>query len=276
MSAPSTPTQSTTSHRHSVMLDVPLHIANLKESLDRLKAIYNPVIHDQFHALSMSDRREATKLINAITSEFRERWGFRWEDSFGKDLDLNYMNCDISKFPEQLRLDMEKHVSMKEFQLVRMLNTDLADMIATQSYRTFFPSDFLPADTPQIRMGNWLEMHDEIKLRLTSDSLQVAHLKDLKDVIANTFFKWRRAFTFAVAHIAHMRRLYFQICSASNTFVRRTLAVPCSGKLVKTGSNVSIESQAMLCTELELLRDKTRRNAEDLAKHCGISPEGIC
>ena len=164
--------------------------------------------------------------------------------------------------------DMEKHVFMKEFQLVRLLNTDLANMIAT---------DFLPADTPQIRMFNWIEMKDELKLRLTSDSLQLEHSKDLKDVINNTSFKWRRAFARAVGHISHMhmRRLFFQICSAPNTFARRTLVIPSSGKLVKTGSNVSSESQTLLNSELELLRDKTRKNAEDLAKHCGICPEGI-
>ena len=43
------------------------------------------------------------------------------------------MSCDVSKFPKKVRLDMEKHVSMKEFQLVWLLNTDLANMIATQS-----------------------------------------------------------------------------------------------------------------------------------------------
>ena len=275
MSAPSTPTQSTVSHRHSAVLEVPLDIPELKESLDQLIAIYKPVILNKYHPLSASDRREATKVTNAVTAEFRGRWGVRWDDSFGKDLELNYLSCDVSKFPQKVQLDMEKHVSMKEFQLVRMLNTDLADMIATRSYLTFFPSDFLPADSPQIRMFNWNELNDEVKLRLTSDSLQLAHSKDLKDVINNTSFKWRRAFAHAVGHISHMRRLFFQICSASNTFVRRTLVIPSSGKLVKTGSNVSSESQTLLNSELELLRDKTRNDAEDLAKHCGISPEGV-
>jgi hypothetical protein len=275
MSAPSTPTESNASHPHSAVLEVPLDIPSLKESLDRLKAIFKPVILNKYHPLSASDRREATKITNAMTAEFRERWGICWDDSFGKDLELNYMSCDVSKFPQKVRLDMEKHVSMKEFQLVRLLNTDLANMIATQSYLTFFPSDFLPADTPQIRMYNWMEIRDELKLRLTSDSLQLEHQKDLKDVINNTSFKWRRAFAHAVGHISHMRRLFFQICSASNTFVRRTLVIPSSGKLVKTGSNVSSESQTLLNSELELLRDKTRNDAEDLAKHCGISPEGV-
>jgi hypothetical protein len=277
MSAPATPTQSNASHRHSAVLEVPLDIPQLKESLDRLITIYKPVILNKYHPLSASDRREATKVTNAVTAEFLERWGVRWDDSFGKEhgKELNYMNCDVSKFPEKVRLDMEKHVSMKEFQLVRLLNTDLANMIATQSYLTFFPSDFLPADTQQIRMFNWIELNDVLKLRLTSDSLQLAHSKDLKDVMNLTSFKWRRAFAYAVGHIAHMRRLFFQICSASNTFVRRTLVIPSPGKLVKTGSNVSSESQTLLNSELELLRDKTRQDTEDLAKHCGIRPEGI-
>ena len=96
-------------------------------------------------------------------------------------------------------------------------------MIATRSYLTFFPSDFLPADTPQIRMFNWIELDDELKLRLTSDSLQLVHSNDLKDVMNNTPFKWRRAFAHTVGHISHMRMLFFEICSAPNTFVRRTL-----------------------------------------------------
>ena len=60
---------------------------------------------------------------------------------------------------EKVHLDMEKHVSMKEFQLVWLLNTDLANMIATRSYLTFFPSNFLLADTPQIRMFKLIEMN---------------------------------------------------------------------------------------------------------------------
>ena len=124
-------------------------------------------------------------------------------------------------------------------------------------------------------MHNWMEMRDELKSRLTSDSLQLEHQNNLKDVINNTSFKWRCTFAHAVGHISHTRRLFFQICSASNTCVRRTLVIPSPGKLVKTGSNVSSESQTLLNSELELLRAKTRIDTEDLAKHCGIRPEGI-
>ena len=184
------------------------------------------------------------------------------------------MSCEVSKFPEKVRLDMEKHVSMKEFQLVRVLNTNLANMIATRSYLAFFRSDFLLFDTPQIRIINWIELNDEVKLRLTSYSLPLAHSKDLKDVMNITSYKWRRAFVYTVGHIAHMRRLFFQICSASNTFVWRTLVIPSSCKLLKTGSNVSSESQTLLNSELGLLQDKTRKDTED-SLSIGISPEGV-
>ena len=108
MSAPATPTQSNASHRHSAVLEVPLDIPQLKESLDRLKAIYKPVILNKYHPLSASDRREATKVTNAVTAEFLERWGIRWDDSLGKEhgKELNHMSCDVSKFPEKVRLDI--------------------------------------------------------------------------------------------------------------------------------------------------------------------------
>ena len=92
MSAPSTPTESNASHRHSAVLEVPLDIPSLKESLDRMKAIFKPVILNKYHPLSASDRREATNITNAMTAEFRERWGICWDDSFGKDVELNYMS----------------------------------------------------------------------------------------------------------------------------------------------------------------------------------------
>ena len=48
MSAPTTPTQSNASHRHSVVLEMPLDIPSLKEMLDRLKAISNPVAINKY------------------------------------------------------------------------------------------------------------------------------------------------------------------------------------------------------------------------------------
>ena len=166
---------------------------------------------NKYHPLSASDPREAANVINAVIEEFLERCGIRWDESFGKRLrkELNYMSCDVSEFPEKVRFDMKKHVSMIEFQLIRLLNTDLTNMIATRSYLTFFPSDRQPADTAQIRMFNWIELNDELKLRIASDSLKLAHNKDLKDVVNITSFKWHRAFVYVVGHIAHMRRLFF-------------------------------------------------------------------
>ena len=276
MSVPSTPTAPNSFSTHfAVVLEVPKDIAELKEYLNKMKDIFKPVIIDKFRSLDTSARREATKLMNFIISRFQERWGLRWDDSFGRDTELNYCNCDESEFPEKVQTDMQKHTSMKEMQLVRMLNTDLHSMIAQRSYMTHFPDDFLPHDTPQNRMGNWMELQDQLKLRLSSDSLQAAHMKDLRDVIATTSSKWRRAFALAVGNIAHMRRLYFQITAASNTFVKRKLVIPSPGNLVKSGSNVSSESQTLLESELELLADRTTKAAEDLAKHCGIRPEGI-
>lgn len=269
-----TPTQNTLISEVVREYSIPSDIEGLAAALDRLIEIYQPCILNKYHSLAVSDRVEATKILNNILEAFKQKWSVSWSTNFEINPLKNWFNCADSHFPEAVQLAMAKYISHKEVFLVRALNQSSLNLCLTQSYLNNPPADFLVGDSDPSRLHNWMLHKPTVRLSLSARYLQMEHNKDVEEVRALSSHLFKAAWTRAVGPIAHMRRLWSQISVSCSRVVRRPL-VAGSATTASVGTlqkSVSAESAAALHAELAAAENADAK--ENLMKHCNLDLGG--
>ena len=259
---------------------VPTDIEGLTDDIASLKGIYDPVIRNKFHRLSPEDKVAGTKIINRVLKSFDAKWGIRWLDEYGEDLNRNWMTQPLSKFPDLVREMIEKYVSQKEMYLIRCLNQSVLHMCRQGNYTTCPPDDFMLELPDSSRMANWNEYSPDNQLDLASRSLENAHIRDVQEIQIISENKWRARWARAVGQVYHAHRLYTQIRKAATRIaIRQRLDVEPVTRSSVLRKSISLESASALDAARSQIAADAAKVAEDSAnaammEHLGCNLEG--